>query len=663
VTALDRLVNVTETKIPLGELVSKLAAVTGVPLVTAREVADEPVAVVVKAMPARELLEQVAGLLDYEWSRQGRDERTRYEISQGVAARQREAALRQAVFAQGAKSLQQELERYGEIAALSQGQIQQFLDAEERLQQQAEQLSPVQREAFDQQPDVQERSRRYRAAQALYSPVSQALALVLRRLSPQQWAFLREAGQVTYTTDPQPGDLPLPEELGRLFRAAVPSSYRPRPQGTARDPVLESWLGRQEQARQEQWAAATGYRVTVRLVANRLESGGSFSLRAEVVPLGSAAAGGPFLAGGGASTRLSLNADEGELQQPAAEEMPQPHAGLENDPVLSVRKSFRLEARLLTSLSDLESSSGLRVQDLLPDLARTYGVQFIADAYWASPSHTEGELLIGEPVSLTTLLDRLAGDSLLWDRVSLTGAGDAGTSAGTLIRLRSRRWFFDRPTEIPLRLIRQWRELCDRHGALPLETCLEMVTSLNDGQLAMVGRLASEGVLPYELRDLSALDPARYALRLYASLTSSQRQALWNGKAIAVGQMAPTQRGLLATALQEGSSALSTFDVSAPSADGLSLAAERWVQIKERRPESIRYYDEPVAAAGATEAGAAPAPTRGGQPAAGAAAARPAERPGERVVVTRHPVIRMRLQFRSGSGRQEIACLTVASPS
>src|SRR5712691_12256263 len=73
VAALAKPVTYTETKIPLGELVERVAGDTGVKLSAARDVADEPVAVVVKNMPARELLEQLAGLLDYQWNRQGHE--------------------------------------------------------------------------------------------------------------------------------------------------------------------------------------------------------------------------------------------------------------------------------------------------------------------------------------------------------------------------------------------------------------------------------------------------------------------------------------------------------------------------------------------------------------------------------------------------------------
>ena len=52
-----------------------ITADTGVSLTAAREVADEPVAVVVKQYPAGKLLQELAELLDYTWSRRTTDPR------------------------------------------------------------------------------------------------------------------------------------------------------------------------------------------------------------------------------------------------------------------------------------------------------------------------------------------------------------------------------------------------------------------------------------------------------------------------------------------------------------------------------------------------------------------------------------------------------------
>src|SRR3989475_10569103 len=77
VKALEKPITYTETKIPLGELVQKVAADTGAPLSAAPGVADEPGAGGVKEMSAREVLQQMAAPLDYRWSPRGRPGRGR----------------------------------------------------------------------------------------------------------------------------------------------------------------------------------------------------------------------------------------------------------------------------------------------------------------------------------------------------------------------------------------------------------------------------------------------------------------------------------------------------------------------------------------------------------------------------------------------------------
>src|SRR5439155_23576406 len=66
---LEKPVTYSETKIPLGELLARVTTDTGITLTAASDVADEPVAVVVTDVPARELLDQLAVLLDYRWRR------------------------------------------------------------------------------------------------------------------------------------------------------------------------------------------------------------------------------------------------------------------------------------------------------------------------------------------------------------------------------------------------------------------------------------------------------------------------------------------------------------------------------------------------------------------------------------------------------------------
>src|SRR5260370_40195914 len=93
-------------------------------------------------------------------------------------------------------------------------------------------------------------------ASRLASPVNRSLALLLGRLTPQQWAFLREGRPLIFSTDPHRGELLLPEEMAGAFRSARPnmdSSWR----------FGDAEMAEQERRRQReleaQWAAAAGY--------------------------------------------------------------------------------------------------------------------------------------------------------------------------------------------------------------------------------------------------------------------------------------------------------------------------------------------------------------------------------------------------------------------
>src|SRR5207249_8205970 len=117
VPGLDRPVTYTETKIPLGELVHTVAIDTGVSLAAVKEVADEPVAVVVREMPARRLLEELAALLDYQWTQRRGEDAAGYLIWQDPASKQREEALRQATFQEREKRFQEQVRRYAAVAS------------------------------------------------------------------------------------------------------------------------------------------------------------------------------------------------------------------------------------------------------------------------------------------------------------------------------------------------------------------------------------------------------------------------------------------------------------------------------------------------------------------------------------------------------------------
>jgi len=240
VPGLEKRITYTETKIPLGELVAKVAADTGVPLRAAPDVADEPVAVAVTALPARELLEQIADLLDYQWRvqafrrsgaqafRSGKgglafdlagperlNARTPerpapvYEIWQDLASKQREEALRRSFYAAVEQRFQEDLERYRAAAKLSPAEIRRQWDDWLARGHELGKLSPDERQAWLNSPEAKDWDRRLDLLQNLTQPIQRSLAGLLTGLSPEQWAALRAGQQLVFSSAPHTGELPL----------------------------------------------------------------------------------------------------------------------------------------------------------------------------------------------------------------------------------------------------------------------------------------------------------------------------------------------------------------------------------------------------------------------------------------------------------------------
>lgn len=538
--ALRQPVSFTETKIPLGELVQKVGRETGVSLTAAADVADEPVAVVVKAMPARELLEQLAGLLEYRWTRQGREGAWRYEIDQDLAARQREAALRQAQMEAVEKRLRERLASHLQLATMPEEQFQRVLEEARKYQEEQQRLSPEQRQARLQSPEERAREQRSQDALQLWTPANRALTRLVGRMTPAQWAALREEGWIDFCTDPQPGEQRLPLEAENAFRARQTEPLPPQgPAGV--DARIQEAQRQADQKAREDWASASGFRVTVRFDADRFASGGGLWLTASAFPLCSSQPIPPSPMESDGWRRLFLYAGPEDLvqqQAQAAELTPERQAKLAQHPVLGIKKSFQ------PAIKPRRKPFGpgtipLRLQELLPELARTYGVQFLSDAYWTSSPRVLDLASSGEPAALFWLLDRLAGPTHRWDHEA------------NIIRLRSRTWFFDRPREVPLRLVRHWKEVGERQGPLPLEEYVQMATALTDAQLETLDEVAEQAELPFGSLDAGGAQFGRHALRLYGSLSPAQQQVLWRGGAIPVTEMKPAQRALFLAGVKE----------------------------------------------------------------------------------------------------------------
>jgi hypothetical protein len=237
-----------------------------------------------------------------------------------------------------------------------------------------------------------------------------------------------------------------------------------------------------------------------------------------------------------------VDSGRGDSPEETENQSPERRAALEKDPVVGVKRRFKTGAKPRLVSYGPGSVLMWPLRELLPDLARAYDVQILSDAHTNSTSRrlTPGDLP-NDAVALFELLDQLAGSSFHWDQ------------HGRLIRLRSRTWFLDRPREIPLRLVRRWKALFEQHGALSLDEYLRMATGLTDAQLDSLPRAGEEVGLSSYSEDLSRVYLVRHALRLYASMSPDQKQALERGGILGVAQMTPAQQELFLAAARQGS--------------------------------------------------------------------------------------------------------------
>jgi hypothetical protein len=646
---LEQRVTYSETKIPLGEFVARVAADTGVALTAVRDVADEPVAVVVKEFPARELLEQLAELLDYRWSRRATtDDRRpttagdgngsgavvggpssvvkpfRYEIWQDLASRQREEALRRALSAGGEQRLQEELAICRELAGKSQEEMRRLWDESTHWNERLERLTPEERRVLENSPEFRRQELRHSHARRLWSPIKRSLAGLMTRLSREQWAALRTGRQLVLSSQPKRGELALPPELLRVFRTSRPTISPPGKTVSA-EPNVEERARQREREGQERWDQAEQYDVIIRLFAfdTCWWDPAAIMFEARAVPVHGGERLEPRLGG---SNYFNLYIGP-EKAIPPTEEDPERRALLEQDPVLSVKKPFQPDARPIADpFFPGISRTGRLLPELLPDLACAYGVHFIADAYWgvawrAGWASDRWSAAGARP--LFEVLDSLTGRHHEWDR------------RGSLVRIRNRKWYLDRPREVPLRTVRRWAALYDRLGALPLEEAVAAATTLTDLQLEAVSILSESGVFPTQWNDLRSLVSSRSMLRLYARLSPAQRQALHAGQPLAMAQLSPALRSLVPAQLERVNRwREALLDVEQWGGGHVTLSRIPDVRIREQRGQSVTW-----------RLASAPAP---------AVATRPD-------AVTRFPVTRLRFNIHYGAETPAAVGLIVAA--
>jgi hypothetical protein len=523
-TRLEKRITLEFAKTPLNEALADVTRQTGVKLVALERAADEPVALYVRDQPAAEVLRQVAELLGYWWSRRGTAAEPRYEIYQDLRSKNEEAAILSGARRAVVETLQKELGRHRRFANLPQAELDKRAAAGDA---DLAKMMGGGGGGFGAPGQQSEAMHEWQAARNVATPLGRIMLGVVERLTPAQWQTLLNGDPITYSTEPKAGELRLAAETATSLRGVKPTSSVPFGVGDSLGPEIKEAMRVMQEKSQEEWSRATGYRIDVQLTLS-MGSQPVGLLRVAPQPVG----GTPGMS---ALTGFNLFAMP-ELNPTAPKETPEARkARLAADPFLAKKGQLPPAEPGGTSFMPFLQRTG----STLKRIAAGYHVNLVADAYTSGSVGFGGAPPSPPPAGQAAAPD--AGDPLYEMLDRFFGMQRDWTRDGEFIRLRSRTWAFDRNVEIPSRLIRRWAEAWKERNGWDLDQLASIVDQLRQEQIMTFELAAQEYEIPSG-GQLFMLLLSADALRLYAHLAPPQRQALVDGKPLALGSLTLAQR-------------------------------------------------------------------------------------------------------------------------
>lgn len=162
--------------------------------------------------------------------------------------------------------------------------------------------------------------------------------------------------------------------------------------------------------------------------------------------------------------------------------------------------------------------------DALRQLTAVAGINVIADYYALKPEESLPEI-DNQPLGLVLkFLAHRYQRTCVWEE--------------PFYLWRSRTWAHDRAQEVPVRLIRAWRERLEDQGRLAFEDYVEIVTALSDAQLVNLRKVAPD--LPFGQVDGPGPSQSDWAaLRFYGALSPGERNLALRREGLAYSQMNP----------------------------------------------------------------------------------------------------------------------------
>ena len=485
----------------LSDLCDRLRADTGIQLTAGPSVADEKVTLFCEKLPLREVMRQLSRPFGYTWLRSKKEGgEYRYELVQDLRSQLLEEELRNRDRDAALIALDREVNRY-----------RQFLG-----------LSPDEALARAETAPPEEKALLANFAKDGWGPVQMYF-----RLSPPELAALRAGQKLLFSSDPGPGEEPLPADIIRGVLAS-----------------MRGWRIRSDDGR---FAVGSEKDVPDGLAPALVpEARAVVTLRIDPSELGQ------LTLDGGSGFRLSSPAqttnpstvvDLAIGSSPAARSLLDGAAGsrLIRDPTLRSRVSIQPEGHCWARVASApDESPQSKIQnpkskigkvttaDVLEALHRASGLPIVADYYTRL-----------YPLSASSVRDQPLLDALNQIAPALRLRWNKD---GNWLQFRSATFFADRLKEVPNRLLFRWAASRRQHGVLTLDDLIE-IAQLSDAQLD--SKVVAEGIK--ECFGLAEWDLARSGefrphLRYLAQFTRAQRQAALSDTGLAFNQMSLAQQ-------------------------------------------------------------------------------------------------------------------------
>lgn len=229
---------------------------------------------------------------------------------------------------------------------------------------------------------------------------------------------------------------------------------------------------------------------------------------------------------------------------------PEKVAKWQKDPLLSAIRPFQVDPRKAAP-QKRPGPSGitfLRLYEILPEIAETYGIDLVADAYWAQRTWRQPPVTPKE-MPLYEVLQQYVSGVADWTR-------DQGT-----VRVRSRNWYQDRLGEVPERVIRNASAELRQQRRTTLEGEAALALTLRDEQWAhFLDGLQNEGVYLHE-ESHRGTEGSWEVLRAYGSLTPTQQKSLRSGGELEVTRLPLAARRWLLASLEQRRRSFSLTDL------------------------------------------------------------------------------------------------------